>query len=709
MEVRAFIAEYSKSKAVASDLEVYPVWVSAAASPQSSREARRFFLYKGTKSKAWTVGTRLGDGLLRSEGGIGGIIARRVAVEGDGEDPSEVCVSPAARGWEVASGAVVCRIWPQYLLLNSLVPRLLGPQNLKERYGASWSLVTGGSSGIGKELARKLLSQGLNLIIIARDEPIFEETLKELKKEFPKATVRSVKANLSDSSGSWMADVKEATKDIDVQVVFNNAGFIVTGFFEQHSVETHLANFHCNLTANIHLTHYLYSRLISKGLKGCIVFTSSSAGFIPNPFAAMYGCTKSGLSELAASLAVEGKARGVDVHAVHPSPVNSRFTAGGGNDVKVHKMNMFDMAYKMATGPEELPNQIFACVGRSPVMIDLGGTSVGMRLMQEIGVWPSPAKETSPSAPAATTAATAAPAEPSSASPMKELSPEQLAKLSKEERKAYHEARRAQAKGQAKAEPKKQLTKAERRQIQEEQRKVKEASKDDGKEDDKLLADLKLQGLSEDQARAVMLEMRKNVELDDDEFDEDGDPMRDFNMQVRFQGHVDTTPTDHLGCLLSILFEEACSTCISEAAASKKKLQPMAIAKKLEKPLTRWAPISEIGDEIGDPFQAADVVCSSSQTAAGSAATATSILLSPSPLRAGAIAMVGCLVGLREADLVEDDELLQGCRRMPFDNERPIVLEKFMEDLLAARSIPAKSTRLPLFCFQDLDDEDEDD
>lgn len=89
---------------VASDLEVYPVWVSTAASPKSSREARCLFLYKGTKSKAWTVGTRLGDGLLRSEGGAGGIIARRVAVEGDGEDPSEVCVSPAARGWEVASG-----------------------------------------------------------------------------------------------------------------------------------------------------------------------------------------------------------------------------------------------------------------------------------------------------------------------------------------------------------------------------------------------------------------------------------------------------------------------------------------------------------------------------------------------------------------------------------------------------------------------------
>ena len=170
------------------------------------------------------------------------------------------------------------------------------------------------------------------------------------------------------SSGCWFAVTGQ---DVDVQLLFNNAGFIVTGnwpatgasknmtifqlhphlgspheshhrssfthnkfpllglvgsgFFEQHSVDTHLANFHCNLTANIHLTHHFYSLMINKarlqsmhlstgdshgvacsccswiwiflcsrrrlfptqGLKGCIVFTSSSAGFIPNPFAAM--------------------------------------------------------------------------------------------------------------------------------------------------------------------------------------------------------------------------------------------------------------------------------------------------------------------------------------------------------------------------------------------------------------------------------------
>jgi len=70
----------------------------------------------------------------------------------------------------------------------------------------------------------------------------------------------------------------------------------------------------------------------------------------------------------------------VDVHAVHPSPVNSRFTAGGGNEVKVHKIESMDAAYKFATGPEVLPNQIFSAIGRSPVMIDLGTFTVGLRL-----------------------------------------------------------------------------------------------------------------------------------------------------------------------------------------------------------------------------------------------------------------------------------------------------------------------------------------
>jgi short-subunit dehydrogenase len=280
-----------------------------------------------------------------------------------------------------------------YILLNTILPMMLGVQDLKQKYAANWALVTGGSSGIGKEIVKKLLQQGLNVVIVARDEPVFDQTVKELNALSQSSTkgskakppeIRKVCANLADGSGKWMEDVKDATKDIDIQIVFNNAGFILTGFFEQHSVEAQLSNFHCNLTANVILTHHFYGLLLSKEKRGCIVFTSSSAGFIPNPFAVMYGCTKAGVSELAASLAVEGKCRGIDVHSVHPSPVHSRFTAGGGNDVKVHKVDAIEMAYKFATGPEVLPNQIFSAIGRAPVMIDLGSTSVGMRLVVHI-------------------------------------------------------------------------------------------------------------------------------------------------------------------------------------------------------------------------------------------------------------------------------------------------------------------------------------
>lgn len=95
--------------------------------------------------------------------------------------------------------------------------------------------------------------------------------------------VVQVAANLSDESGAWMEGVRAAVGDKSVQCVFLNAGYILTGMFEANAVQAQLANLHCNLTANIHLTHFFYKRLLDKGERGCVVFTSSSASYIPNP------------------------------------------------------------------------------------------------------------------------------------------------------------------------------------------------------------------------------------------------------------------------------------------------------------------------------------------------------------------------------------------------------------------------------------------
>ena len=210
-----------------------------------------------------------------------------------------------------------------YLLLNSVIPTLLGSQNLKKKYNATWALVTGSSSGIGKELARKLLGQGLNVILVAREELLSTRRGRSWLQHLSQSVLQ-VNANLSDPSGAWMDGVKATVGDKDVQCVFLNAGFILTGMYEQHPLPAHLANLHCNLTSNIWLSHFFYERLVAKQLKGCIVFTSSPASYLPNPFAALYAATKSGVSALASSLAVEARPRGIHVHSIHPSPVNSR-------------------------------------------------------------------------------------------------------------------------------------------------------------------------------------------------------------------------------------------------------------------------------------------------------------------------------------------------------------------------------------------------
>ena len=142
-----------------------------------------------------------------------------------------------------------------------------------------------------------------------------------------------------------MEKISEETKDIDVTVVFNNAGFMVTGFFDKtcatlfptspvaalslararRPLGKSMANVECNAVSAVQITHVFVTRMLAKKQRGCVVFTSSAAACQPCPFSCMYGATKAFVSSFGASLAIEVKTRGIDVTVVHPSPVASRF------------------------------------------------------------------------------------------------------------------------------------------------------------------------------------------------------------------------------------------------------------------------------------------------------------------------------------------------------------------------------------------------
>ncbi len=87
--------------------------------------------------------------------------------------------------------------------------------------------------------------------------------------------------------------------------MFNNAGYIVTGFYDSTDGMRQASNLECNAAAAAAITHHFLALLLKSRKRGCIVFTSSVVAYIPSPFAAMYGATKAFLSNLAASLAVE--------------------------------------------------------------------------------------------------------------------------------------------------------------------------------------------------------------------------------------------------------------------------------------------------------------------------------------------------------------------------------------------------------------------
>ncbi len=179
------------------------------------------------------------------------------------------------------------------------------------------ALITGASSGMGRDMAKILSQKGYDLILVARDEKKLEEVKKQLKTE-----TRIVVMDISNEENC--KKIYEENKDIDILI--NNAGFGDCGHFEETSLDKDIQMIHTNIIA-YHILTKLYLKEMIKKDSGKILNVASIAGFMPGPLMTTYYSTKNYVVRFSESIREElrRKKSKVQISILCPGPVDTNF------------------------------------------------------------------------------------------------------------------------------------------------------------------------------------------------------------------------------------------------------------------------------------------------------------------------------------------------------------------------------------------------
>jgi uncharacterized protein len=197
-------------------------------------------------------------------------------------------------------------------------------------YRGRTALVTGASSGIGREFAAALAARGARLLLAARSRDRLESAARELA-EAHGADARPVEVDLSTEEGPDRALRAAEASGLTVDILVNNAGFGTHGAYENIDPDRAHREVMLNVTALERLTHRVLPGMLLRGW-GVVINVASTAGFQPLPYMAVYGATKAFVLSLSQALWGECRGRNVRVLAVCPGPTETEFfrTAGEG-------------------------------------------------------------------------------------------------------------------------------------------------------------------------------------------------------------------------------------------------------------------------------------------------------------------------------------------------------------------------------------------
>ena len=199
-------------------------------------------------------------------------------------------------------------------------------------------LITGASSGIGKDMARVMAKKADELVLVARNVEKLEGIKKELEKD--------VKIEIISKDLSIEENCKEIHNQVqNVDILINNAGFGDCGNFTKTSLEKDIRMIKTNITA-YHILTKLYLTDMKEKNSGKILNVASIAGFMPGPLMATYYATKNYVVRLSEAIREELKKEHskVQISILCPGPVETNFNKVANVDFHLREANSMNVA-----------------------------------------------------------------------------------------------------------------------------------------------------------------------------------------------------------------------------------------------------------------------------------------------------------------------------------------------------------------------------
>ena len=185
-----------------------------------------------------------------------------------------------------------------------------------------WAVVTGASSGIGREFARELGRRGYKVLAVARRRERLEALATEAAKEG--GSVAALAADLGTAEGLKLV-ITRLTSLGKIDLLVNNAGIATSGDFQSSSLEQELVAVRLNVDAVMTLTHAVMGEMLRRG-RGAIINIASVVAFQPFPHFAVYAASKAFVLSFTEALAEEVKGSGVRILAVCPGAAKTEMS-----------------------------------------------------------------------------------------------------------------------------------------------------------------------------------------------------------------------------------------------------------------------------------------------------------------------------------------------------------------------------------------------